>query len=638
MISSKGENPKLDDLLRVFSSLLTECGANQRDLVSLTFRSHKEGMSFLTKTLPLLGKAFDLALGSGQFKLPSNFKKRWRGSEIPAFCGSLFARVFHRNGQIRSNVPPDVVKNIRQILFFAYKLVLPFNDDICENKVKEFIATDNALPDFRYRASTVVARNLTEEVFSSYDGEIFPSHGPGVVSNLEHRDKFTFVPPLTDCVRHFGIRTYSLDREFFVYVFAMWWNSFFRSFTSFCPNDLDFIPYHPVAKIILVPKDSRGPRLISCEPAEHQFVQQGIRKWTQKQIESHPVSSGQVNFSDQTINRDLVKIHSVDKEYSTLDLKDASDRVSLELVEYLFGDCSHYLADLLACRTEWTRYESEAFSVCHKLRKFAPMGSALCFTTLAWCVYSLLIGDLIVEGLPLEEAKQVVYVYGDDVICETWYAKRAADVLEFHGLLVNHQKSFINSNFLESCGEDSFFGNTVTPIRARRLVPVCNTSPMNHTEFHSSHPARTRRLLTSISNEMNQTILSSTSLAQNLQLGGFPATAELLYSSVENYVGQLLPYGLLDSPYLCRLTSSTELAWITNETMGIDRKGHVMAIKVVPVKTEISEDGYSRLRRTLPQIVPNSQRELDQFGEYVAPKSIELRYGKLNRFYQLAYG
>jgi hypothetical protein len=70
----------------------------------------------------------------------------------------------------------------------------------------------------------------------------------------------------------------------------------------------------PQARVCLVPKDSRGPRIISCEPAELMFIQQGIMRKLYSHLETHHLTAGQINFTDQSINRNLALLASNAKE------------------------------------------------------------------------------------------------------------------------------------------------------------------------------------------------------------------------------------------------------------------------------------------------------------------------------------
>jgi hypothetical protein len=229
---------------------------------------------------------------------------------------------------------------------------------------------------------------------------------------------------------------------------------------------------NPTAKVVLVPKDSRGPRLISMEPLEIQWIQQGLSKKFVKRVERHALTRGFVNFTDQTINRALAREASERGHLATLDLKAASDRVPLKLVEYLFPE--DLFKAMMACRSTCTTLPSGEVL---PLYKFAPMGSALCFPVMATTLWALTQSILSLDPDDLDEREELhalprsprlaTFVYGDDLIVPTDAASRVFAELPHYGLKLNEQKSYTTGFFRESCGMDAYFGDQVTPVRLR---------------------------------------------------------------------------------------------------------------------------------------------------------------------------
>lgn len=73
----------------------------RRTLEKVSLRCTTEGLSFLTKTLPKLGKAFDKALlGISKLTASSLRLKPQKGSELPKLLGELFNLVFQSDGSI----------------------------------------------------------------------------------------------------------------------------------------------------------------------------------------------------------------------------------------------------------------------------------------------------------------------------------------------------------------------------------------------------------------------------------------------------------------------------------------------------------------------------------------------------------
>jgi len=282
--------------------------------------------------------------------------------------------------------------------------------------------------------------------------DIQPKHGPGAVATGEDpHEKMNFK------------RIYETVEE--VYPFT---DYYFYNYSHLCDNlenleDMEIIP-HGIAEIRLVPKDSRGPRIISMEPLEIQWIQQGLLNCIVPHLEQHSSPcSGRVNFTDQSINRDLALTNSFCGMFNTYDMKEASDRVSTWLVKKIFPP--PLFRSLNACRSKETLLPSGDR---HTLNKFAPMGSAVCFPIEALVFWAVAVGsirhirtrgDLV--GLP------DIYVYGDDIVAQPGHYDKFAPVFEELFLEFNEDKCCTGRFFKESCGMDAFKLQSVNPVRVR---------------------------------------------------------------------------------------------------------------------------------------------------------------------------
>ena len=299
------------------------------------------------------------------------------------------------------------------------------------------------------------AKRLLKRLLCNFDPQsITPRHGPGVVSTGEKpHEKMRFS------------RFYkNLDS---VYPYA----EYFYSGVNHLVDEMDGLfrledRSWSQAKVCLVPKDSRGPRLISCEPLEIQWIQQGLSRALVRHIEAHTLTRGYVNFTDQTINQRLALTASKSGELATLDLKEASDRVSLRLVCELFPE--HLIPALVATRSSFTLLPSgESLP----LRKFAPMGSSLCFPIMALTIWAITTACLMRKD-SYSDPKRFrgrVFVYGDDLIIKTTDVADVINALESVDLKVNKTKSFYTGFFRESCGVDAYKGVEVQPVRIKTV-------------------------------------------------------------------------------------------------------------------------------------------------------------------------
>lgn len=240
---------------------------------------------------------------------------------------------------------------------------------------------------------------------------------------------------------------------------------------------------HGTAKVVLVPKDSRGPRLISCEPLEYQWIQQGLRRQLEKAIDECPLTHGRINFRNQAINRDLALRGSAGEPWVTLDMKDASDRVTLALIKLLFPE--PWLTCLLASRTPATVLPSGEV---HTMRKFAPMGSSLCFPVESLVFWSLSIAAIMrTHALTASQASTLMYVFGDDLIVRREVYATVLQHLPLVDLKFNESKCCVAGSFRESCGCDAYKGVDVTPLRVKSTWdPSIGTSIASYAVLHNA--------------------------------------------------------------------------------------------------------------------------------------------------------
>jgi hypothetical protein len=559
-----------------------------RDFHTLQKRVSCEGVSFCTKILPKLGKAFERALETGRIEVPREFKRSHGNQTIPAFMQAMFMRCFGPCGSL-GEPSPGVIRDIRQVLFFVYKLELPYLRVQEQAVLTAFLDTENELrcgdepmdgPVFQG------ARELVTEVCGGFDASaILPRHGPGAVATGERQDeKWTFkrlYPSLHRLYPYYEYFMVGGARELIDRI--KWYRGLVR----------DEIP---TAKVVLVPKDSRGPRLISCEPLEIQYIQQGIMKSLVPHIEKHRLTRERVNFTFQDFNRNLATISSIDRSRATIDLKDASDRVSLRLVEQLFADTA-LLDALRATRSPQTRMPDGTIV---ELCKYAPMGSALCFPIEALCFWAIASSAISLSfNVPLHESGRLVYVYGDDIIIPRNAYECVIGALESASLRVNRTKCFVDGYFRESCGMDAYKGHDVTPLKIRTLW---TGKPSDGSAF-----------------------ASYVTYANRLGELGYGQTAAFLWAMIERVYGRV-PYGTSESGYPSRWVSSKFKALIKNieEGFRVRWKDSVQVVEILAKRItthldETSLDGWNRLLRD--QVSPM----LDTPNQVVNPRRTQIR-------------
>lgn len=236
--------------------------------------------------------------------------------------------------------------------------------------------------------------------------------------------------------------------------------------------------HEPPSRLVAVPKTQKGPRLIAAEPIAHQFIQQLVRNQLEGRLANTAIRSS-ISFRDQRVSQLRALDGSIDGSLSTIDLSSASDRLTCWLVERMFRANESLLFRLHACRTRWLsiRAESSTGAYYMPLKKFAPMGSAVTFpvqsiiyATLATAVVMYNDGRPRVTSRSVERASRRVTVFGDDIIVPREHHTSVCDILARVGLKVNHDKTYSEGNFRESCGMDAFRGDDVTPPYLREGV------------------------------------------------------------------------------------------------------------------------------------------------------------------------
>lgn len=371
----------------------------------------------------------------------------------------------------------ESINAIRQFCLFLSK-VKDVGEKIAPSEVlNEFVAyceKDDNLPELDFTNSTLqLAKSRIRFILDGCDIG-YGRFGPGSVNNAEFADRYSSSWRSTDC----GMRNGLFHNH----------DHFVASLNRCAPNThWDFFApmRHNRSEFLLVPKDIRGHRTICRETVESMYHQQGIRRSMEKSITSHPLGKG-ISFIDQSQNAQLALTSSVTKEFATIDLKDASDRISYSLVSFLFKGTAIW-DEMIKCRSTQVFYGDAS----HNLRKWAPMGSAICFTTLALVVHALIKSAFALAG----HAGAECYVFGDDIIVPSSLYLVAVAALEAGGLTVSMTKSFVNSHFRESCGMDAYEGVDVTPVRLRymptlhsfRLASLASYCSTIHQLYHKKY-------------------------------------------------------------------------------------------------------------------------------------------------------
>lgn len=443
--------------------------AIERDLRVIEDRFKNEGMSFLTITLPTLDDALLRGLTEGRLT-PSMFPgfKPWkRGGSLPAFMVGLFRRVFEADGLLKVEPCLDSIEAIRQVARLFKKIELPCSPARIKKAFERFKKNEQELSDNSHCgfATSSVFTTVAGYLWSDLElraSDIYCS--PGVFGSGATAERYRLHERYT--VRQWPTRGENYFPASYHTSHTEW------DVDSF--NEIDFLSgreERPV-RVVTVPKTLKTPRIIAVEPSYMMLRQQSIWRYLRNYLEGGSFPFKSIRFSSQEENRKLARAASADGSLATIDLSDASDRVSTRVVALTFKSCPSFLRMIFGARTRQAVLpDGELLN----LRKFASMGSALCFPIESMVFFTVVLASLVRQsgkrpsrGLLVSLSKSVA-VYGDDIIVPAKMAAGVMEDLQATGLLVNHDKSFTTGFFRESCGGDYYKGSLNTPIYVRRL-------------------------------------------------------------------------------------------------------------------------------------------------------------------------
>jgi hypothetical protein len=228
------------------------------------------------------------------------------------------------------------------------------------------------------------------------------------------------------------------------------------------------------SRLICVPKTAKGPRLIAAEPTSHQWCQQLLLRFLFDQCRA-TFGSHFIDFRDQNKSADMVYSASLDRKLATVDLSDASDRLTCWTVERVFRRNPSLLRALHAARTRYIRDDNLGYPNFLSLRKFASQGTATTFPVMSLVMLCIALGCSIpdytnITLATLRKWRTRVRVFGDDIILPEHGYERLVIAMEALQLKVNVAKSYVKGHFRESCGADGFMGFDITPSKPRTLI------------------------------------------------------------------------------------------------------------------------------------------------------------------------
>lgn len=471
--SSKNRTPSklnIDFAIEYVSRLLTDAHQNippyreadlSKDLKRLKKRAKNEGPAFFLQTMPVLIEGLFQIL-EGNTAIFPGFRVR---NGYPVFLGRLF-HIAHRQTRHHMYVT-DALDALYTVSVSFKKLRGTYDKEKLAIQYSDFEKVDADLPALSLNDSVLwTARRycaaFIEDIDVDGDNNCIPRPGPGA-TNRPLEKELRYGP-------HILFKTIDKVLPYDEWFYPHMWDVVEQSRNYLNLEKLS----EPSSRFKFVPKTAGKARGICIEYNETQFLQQAVSRLLRTHINKKLGKN--IALNDQTVNGDLAVSSSIDRWLSTIDMSDASDRISRHLVSFLFADNPRLREVLLALSTRLIEPPKEAGKTeLLKARKFAPMGSALCFPVMSLVHYFLIKAIVLHTGRASSlQDSQHIYVYGDDILLPTEYTEEVYQKLPNYGMRLNTSKSFYNSNFRESCGKHAYYGRDVTPVYVK------------HTPFHKS--------------------------------------------------------------------------------------------------------------------------------------------------------
>lgn len=314
-------------------------------------------------------------------------------------------------------------------------------------------------------------RKIVERILGPCPDNLEGRFGPG--ATFGDRGQLTTVPDkMSSCP------TLTSDAVWFLFP----WTS--TAWAKSCAGDRRDPSFVRGNRFTTVPKDCTKDRGIAVEPSINLFYQLAYGQVLKQRLARAGIDLQHADL----IHKRVACWASIEKQFATIDLTNASDTVCKNLVEFLLP--SRWYEALSALRSPYTRVEERWVL----LEKFSSMGNGYTFeleTVIFLAISMAVMEHLGIRALPGKD----VFVFGDDIIVPTAAAQGVISALRYLGFTPNDKKSFVDGPFRESCGGDYFEGTDVRPFylkefprEPQQYIAMANgirrlAAKVNHSDF-----------------------------------------------------------------------------------------------------------------------------------------------------------
>jgi len=514
----------LKDVSEAYPAMLSGC---LKDLEMITLQSKTRGLGFFTLDLPALEPLLLEGLETGLLRLEGPLSRRVSKSvNVPRLFSGLWLSVFDDNACLKHEVDVTCLFFLRQLLTIGKKLAVECSSDRIEAVMENYYDVEGRISkptlgwecDDLYERGEGVNRHcgdllgpdpaslrtegpqkaLWTEDSEAGQAALRPLGDVGQHARLLDRiqqvadliigDTALFLPEVYSDQRHsesgasgfkHGVGAVAervqnhLKSDFKTWPAKLQGAFPWEACGKTAGNPKERPLNHELAsRLLAVPKTAKGPRLIASEPVSHMWCQQLTLDFLNKEIKR--LFRGHfIDFRSQHKSAAMVLEASRNRKLATVDLSDASDRLSCWLVERVFRSNPSILFALHASRTRLIRDEISDEMNFIKLKKFAAQGTAVTFPVQSLVFLCIAIGASLsgpVTWKNIWKLRAQVRVYGDDIIVPVHGYASLCTAMGLLGLKVNARKSFVKGSFRESCGADGYMGYDVTPVKPKHIV------------------------------------------------------------------------------------------------------------------------------------------------------------------------
>ena len=414
-------------LLHVMRGVLADVRASypalrglDRDLANLTLQCQIRDLAVFTLDLPNLDSLLLAGLDSGRLQLSGPYSRRVsKRVRVPRMFSGLWLRVFDSHGCLKPDADVNAVFFLRQLAGLGKRMCVECSENRVKATMENYYDIERRLrsptlgwdfdslcegPD---RANLRLGDCLESSVealplFTQVMSDVAPHSSKDrhlldqiqrvadlIVSATEPFCPLSLSRVFEEGSRGIGFRhghgaVSERIKNWEKSQFPSWPMKLEKVFPwalcgSTAGSPLDRPSYHETAsRIMTVPKTAKSPRLIASEPTAHMWCQQLILRWFESQFRSLFEGSF-IDLHDQGKSGSMVLQASLDGLHATVDLSDASDRVTCWTVERIFRRNPTLLDALHAARTRYFRDNVSEVPSFLKPKKFASQGTAVTF-------------------------------------------------------------------------------------------------------------------------------------------------------------------------------------------------------------------------------------------------------------------